>query len=69
MKKPSIPTITYHYRGLIENHKFRWINGYSANSSSGQILYPWKSERECRRDAESQGAKAVFVRKGSDGSC
>lgn len=56
-------TITYYYRGLIERGpNYTWREGYSAQSETGGILYPWMTKRECQHDARVKGAKAIFVR-------
>jgi len=64
--------IRYIYRGPIERWAKRkpnapiseavWKNGYSEQSESGGTLYPWMTKAECRQDANSRNAKAVFVR-------
>jgi hypothetical protein len=53
--------IVYYYRGMIERGaKYTWQSGYSATSENGGGLYPWKTRRECQKDAEAQGCRAVF---------
>ena len=56
--------IIYHYRGGIERGiggSYQWREGYS--EGEGPIVnYPWMTRAECRRDAISQGGKAVFYR-------
>lgn len=57
-------TITYHYRGRIGVHTrngYEWRDGYSADSATGGVLYPWETKAQCRRDAAAQGKRAVFV--------
>ncbi len=57
-------TITYHYRGQIEvqtRKGYEWRDGYSADSATGGVLYPWETKTQCRRDAETQGKRALFA--------
>lgn len=57
-------TINYHYRGQIEvqtRKGYEWRNGYSANSASGGVLFPWETKTGCRLDAKAQGARALFI--------
>lgn len=62
MNTPKPKTITYKRRGWIERGaKYTWVEGYSADSAEGNPLYPWMTKKECRKDASSQGAFAVFT--------
>lgn len=57
-------TITYHYRGQVEvqtRKGYEWRDGYSANTATGGMLYPWESKYFCRLDAKAQGGRAVFI--------
>jgi hypothetical protein len=57
------PATIYYYRGLIERVYLRggaWIPGYSENSSTGAVTYPWQGKRECQADAKRRGFRAVF---------
>lgn len=55
--------ITYYYRGMIERGpNYDWREGWSAQSDNNRPLYPWSTKRECQSEANSKGAKAVFVR-------
>ena len=59
-------SIVYTYRGMVERPSKRgyvWKEGYSATGESGGALQPWQTKAECRKDAESQGGKAVFETK------
>lgn len=61
---PNDKTITYYRRGDVERgagRLYRWASGYSADSPTGGVLYPWMTRRECQRDAKAQGARARFV--------
>ncbi len=58
-------TITYYYRGGVERgngRSYDWHDGYSENSPEGLPLYPLMTWRECRHEAKSRGAVAVFER-------
>lgn len=56
-------TIKFYYRGLIEAGKnYRWVEGYSANSENGKVLYPWQTRRRCQAEAKAEGLRAVFIR-------
>jgi hypothetical protein len=62
MKKTEI---RYVYRGPVERgtgRGYRWHDGYSANSSTGGVQYPWMTKREAQSNAKAQGARAMFVR-------
>ena len=62
MKRPER---AYHYRGPIERGpNYAWREGYSAESESGGLLYPWNTRLECRQEAKAEGFKAVFYRDG-----
>jgi hypothetical protein len=57
--------IRYVYRGSVERgtgRGYRWHDGYSADSPTGGVQYPWMTKREAQSDAKAQGARAVFVR-------
>lgn len=56
-------TIVYYKRGLIERpikKGYTWKNGYSPCGPDGGVIYPWLTMKEARKDAEQQGARAVF---------
>ena len=56
--------IIYYYRGQIEvqtRKGYEWRDGYSANTATGGMLYPWEPKYLCRQDAKAQGGRAVFV--------
>jgi len=61
-------TRTYYYRGLIERGTgkprlpYKWVEGWSENSESGQPLSGWMSQKECREHARRDGLKAIFER-------
>jgi len=57
------PVIIFYYRGLVERVYLRggaWIPGYSENSPTGAVTYPWQGKRECQADAKRRGCRAVF---------
>ncbi len=63
----AVKTIVYYYRGYIErastNRKrlsYRFCYGYSQNTQSDNVVFPWQTRRECQEDARQQGATAVF---------
>ena len=62
-------TRNYYYRGMIERGTgrpgyrwvgYRWVRGYSEAAENGQVLYPWMTKVECRREAKRDGVRAVF---------
>lgn len=62
-------TITYYYRGTVERGRptrgrpgYKVFDGYSENSESGGVSYPWLTYRECQAEAKARGCRAVFVR-------
>jgi len=59
------PVIIYYYRGEIEqlysSGRCRWIPGYSEDSPTGTVTYPWAGKQECQADAKRHGCRAVFV--------
>jgi len=60
----KVKRISYYYRGMIEHGTgcgYRWVEGWSAQSSNNLPLYPWMTKRQCQQDAKRQGARAVFV--------
>ena len=55
--------IKYFYRGPIERGKdYTWKDGYSPNTIEGNIIYPWSTKQECRKEAKDCfNCKAVFI--------
>lgn len=55
------PVIIYTRRGRVERgSRYKWHEAYSATTPEGYVLYPWMTRRECRADAKTKGARAVF---------
>lgn len=59
----SRPETIYYYRGQIERGAdYHWVDGWSENSESGRVTYPWCTRREAQQAEIKRGRKAVFVR-------
>lgn len=59
------PIITYYYRGMIQQRRsssIKNVSGYSQNGPTGNVLYPWRSEADCRAEARKAGAVPRFMR-------
>lgn len=57
-------TVTYYHRGSIERgagSKYVWKDGYSPDSTVGQITYPWVTKQEARAQEKARGRKVVFA--------
>lgn len=68
MAKKRLPEFQYHYQGPTERlyrggRGYRRCNGYIL-IRDGIKEYPVLTKTECRKDARSQGGKAVFYRDG-----
>lgn len=63
--------IIFYRRGQIEvvckqyrkkGYRYRWTDGYSENAENGSVCYPWKTYRECQRQANKENKIAKFVK-------
>lgn len=60
-----MPIRIYHRRGLIERwssekRAYVYREGFSEDGPNGGEVQPWKSQEECRAEAERAGAWAHF---------
>jgi len=62
--------LAYFYRGNIERgsieNGYRSMEGWSARSKSGGVLYPWVTRAEARTEANRRDRRVVFVREERD---